>query len=74
MSTEDRKRACEGSDTAKQAKARACRRHLQDLRNAYERPLPDVAIASSAIPVRISPVEISSFCTSSAELCADLVK
>jgi len=70
----DRKRPHNGEDTDHQRAIRACRRHLKDLRAAHTRPPADVVISSRAIPVRIAPVEIASFCSSPANLCAELIK
>jgi hypothetical protein len=70
----DCKRPRNGDDTERQRAIRASRRHLKDLRAAYARPPADVVLSSRAIPVRIAPVEIASFCSSPANLCAELVK
>jgi hypothetical protein len=52
----------------------ACAAHLRDLRRAHRRPPPDVEIASGAAPLRLAPTPPHSYCTSPAQLCADLAK
>jgi hypothetical protein len=47
---------------------------LRDLKRWHGRPPPDVAIRPSAFPVRIEPAPVSSYCTSSAELCAEATR
>ena len=52
----------------------ACRRHLRDLREAHGQAPPDVAIATTSVPMRIAAEPTSSYCTSPAALCAELVR
>jgi hypothetical protein len=52
----------------------ACRRHLRDLKEAHGHAPPDVALPSSSVPARLAPEPTSSFCTSPAALCAELVR
>jgi len=61
-------------DTARQKAKRASARHLNDLRNAHGRPPADVALASVAIPQRISGVQTASWCGSPAQMCAELAQ
>ena len=70
----DAKRPRSADDTRRQRAIRACRKHLKDLREAYDRPPPDVAVPSVAIPMRIAPVQPSSYCSSPAQLCAEIMK
>jgi hypothetical protein len=70
----DGKRPQKADDTRRQRAIRACRRHLKDLRAAYGRPPPDVVVRSVAVPKRIAPVEPCSYCSSPAELCAEIMK
>ncbi len=72
--TGERKRPRDASDTQRQRAIRACRRHLKDLRAAHDRPPPDVVVRSRGLPARIAPAEVGSYCTSPAELCAEIVK
>lgn len=61
-------------DTARMEAIAACAAHLKDLRRAHGLPPPDVAIALGGAPLRLSPAVQGSYCTSPAELCAELVK
>ena len=61
------------TETGRERSRRACARHLQDLRRAYGSPPPDVAVKSTAIPLRLAPTPASSSCTSPASLCAELM-
>jgi len=72
--TADAKRPPSADDTLRQRAVRACRKHLKDLRQAYGRPPPDVIVRSEAVPKRIAPVEPCSYCSSPAELCAEIMK
>jgi hypothetical protein len=51
----------------------ACAAHLRDLKRAHRQAPPDVEVAQGSIPRRLSP-EPNSYCTSPAELCAELVR
>jgi hypothetical protein len=62
------------SKTERQEATGACAAHLRDLRRAHARPSADVAVASVAIPMRLTGEAVSSFCTSPAELCAELAR
>ena len=68
-----RRRAPKGK-TRRMAAVAACAAHLRDLERAHGRPPPDVEIASGAVPCRPSPTASSSYCTSPAELCAELIR
>ena len=61
-------------DTERARAARMCERHLADLRRAHGRPAADVALKAVAVPLRIAPVPVASFCTSSSELCAEMIR
>ena len=61
-------------DTAHQKAKRACARHLLDLQKNHERPPADVALKSVAIPKRLDPVPTNSWCSSPAQLCAELAE
>ena len=61
-------------ETQRMAAIRACARHLKDLRRAHERPPADVPLRSNPIPRLISPVPSASWCTSPAQLCAELAE
>ncbi len=60
------------SETARQKAARACAKHLRDLKRAHGRPPPDVKVPTSSTVRLISPVPDGSYCTSPAQLCAEL--
>ena len=62
------------SNTERQQAAGACAAHLRDLRRAHGRPPADVALPKVAIPLHLSGEPIASYCTSPANLCAELVR
>ncbi len=68
------KRKRHGGDTERQSLMRASGAHLRDLKRAHGRPPPDVELASVAIPKRLSGEPIASYCTSPAQLCAELAE
>jgi hypothetical protein len=72
---EDRreKRRAKG-DTAQEKARRACARHLVDPQKAHGRPPADVAVKRVAIPKRLDPEPTNSWCTSPAQLCAELAE
>ena len=53
---------------------RACARHLKDLERFHAKPPQDVRVDMSRTPRFVTPEPTSSYCTSPAALCADLVK
>jgi len=61
-------------DTARMEAIRSSARHLKDLKRAHERPPADVRLPSNPIPRLISPVPSASWCTSPAQLCAELAE
>jgi hypothetical protein len=72
MSASTRPRRKPKPDTARQKAARACAKHLKDLKRAHGRPPPDVNVRQSSTVPLISPVPDGSYCTSPAQLCAEL--
>jgi len=68
------RRRARKKDTARMAAIAACAAHLRDLRRAHSQPPPDVEVAQESVPRRLSPQPASSYCTSSAELCAELMR
>lgn len=62
------------SDTARQKSARACARHLDDLKEAHGRPPPDVKVRMMSAVRLVVPPPQGSFCTSPAQLCAELAE
>jgi len=70
----DRTRPGREEDTERQRAKRACRRHLQDLRKAHERPPASLALKRTSVPLRIAPVAPASYCSSPAQLCAEIAK
>jgi hypothetical protein len=61
-------------DTERQTAMRASAAHLRDLERAHGRPPPDVVLGSVPIPLRIGPEPAASYCTSSSQLCAELIR
>lgn len=61
-------------DTARMEAIAACAAHLRDLKRVHGAPPPEVEVSASGTPQRLAPVAASSYCTSPAELCAELVK
>ena len=61
-------------DTARVKAERACRRHLKDLRRAHPQPPLELVLPSRSVPRRIDPEPWASFCTSPAQLCAELAE
>lgn len=52
----------------------ACTAHLRDLKRAHGAPPPDIAETRRSVPARISATPTGSYCTSPAQLCAELVR
>ena len=61
-------------DTARQEAMRVCARHLRDLKREHGRPPADVPLRSNPVPPLISPTPAGSWCTSPAQLCAELAE
>jgi hypothetical protein len=59
-------------DTARQKAVRACAEHLKDLKRAHGSPPADVKVRESSTVCFVSPVPDGSYCTSPAQLCAEL--
>jgi len=62
------------TDTERVLAVRACARHLKDLRRAHGRPPADVAIRPTPVPKYVNPIPSASWCTSPAQLCAELAE
>ena len=60
------------TETARERLVRACAKHLEDLKRAHGRPPSDVPVRESSTVRLISPVSDGSYCTSPAQLCAEL--
>jgi hypothetical protein len=60
--------------TERQEAVAACAGHLRDLRRAHGRPPADVELKSVAIPQRLAGPPVASYCTSPAQLCAELAQ
>jgi len=60
------------ADTQRQKSMRASARHLLDLRRAHGYPPADVKLARVAIPKRLPGEPTASWCSSPAQLCAEL--
>jgi hypothetical protein len=61
-------------DSERAEAIRACDRHLKDLTDAHLRPPADVRVCMTRTPRFLAPVPTSSYCTSPALLCAELVR
>jgi len=61
-------------DTQRQKAIRASAAHLRDLRRAQVRPPANVELRSVAIPARIPGEPTASYCSSPAQLCAELAQ
>ena len=59
-------------DTARQKAVRASNKHLKDLKRAHGHPPPDVKVRQSSTVRLIVTVPEGSYCTSPAQLCAEL--
>jgi hypothetical protein len=53
---------------------RASSRHLKDLKRTHGHPPADVRVCMTRIPRFISGEPVSSYCTSPAQLCAELAE
>ena len=62
------------TDTERQEVVDACAAHLRDLERAHGRPPADVDLPSVAFPQRLSGEPVASYCTSPAQLCAELAQ
>ena len=60
------------ADTKRQKAMRASAGHLRDLRRAHGCPPADVRLAPVAIPKRLPGEPTASWCSSPAQLCAEL--
>jgi hypothetical protein len=69
-----RKRKPAKIDTERAEAIKASARHLKDLRSAHAAPPADVRVCMTRIPQFLSPVPVSSYCTSPAQLCAELAE
>ena len=69
-----RKKSKPSPDTAREKSARACVNHLEDLQRAHGRPPPDVSLPSRSVVRLVSPLLEESWCTSPAQLCAELAE
>ena len=62
------------TETDRQLLVAACAAHLRDLRRVHRVPPADLAIASVAIPARLSGPDPASYCSSPAAMCAELAQ
>ena len=62
------------TETERQQAVAASAAHLRDLKRAHGRPPADVDLPSVAIPRRLSGEPVASYCTSPAQLCAELAR
>ena len=69
-----KKKKKSSSDTAREKSARSCARHLADLKAAHGRPPPDVRLPERDVVRLVCPVPDASWCTSPAQLCAELAE
>jgi len=68
-----RRRRPPKTETDRQEAKDACAAHRSDLERVHGRPPADVELASRAVPGRPTGVPLGSFCTSPADLCAELM-
>jgi hypothetical protein len=61
-------------DTARMLAVRAAAAHLADLQRAHVLPPPDVSLPSRLAVRLVCPVPDASWCTSPAQLCAELAE
>ena len=61
-------------DTERGDAVRACARHLKDLKRIHDKPPKDVRVDMRRSPRFLTPEPVSSYFSSPAALCADLVK
>jgi hypothetical protein len=62
------------TETERQEAVAACAAHRRDLECAHGRPPADVELASRDVPRRPTGEPVASYCTSAAELCAELTR
>jgi hypothetical protein len=60
------------TDTERAELIVACARHLRDLNRAHRGAPADVRVKSTSTPRFVAPVESRSWCSSPAQLCAEL--
>jgi hypothetical protein len=68
------RRRASNPDTAHAVAEKACRQHLKDLRRAHSQPPQPLVILSRSVPGRVAAEPWASFCTSPAQLCAELAE
>ena len=61
-------------ETQRAKAIRACGDHLRDLRRAHIAPPPDVPVRPVAVVRMVAPIPDASWCTSPAQLCAELAE
>jgi hypothetical protein len=61
-------------ETSREASAAACAAHLDDLKQAHGRPPADVPVPSRDVVRLVAPPPDRSYCTSPAQLCAELAE
>lgn len=59
-------------DTARVRAVSACGKHLKDLKETHDRPPADIPVPTNSTVQFIAPVPDGSYCTSPAQLCAEL--
>jgi hypothetical protein len=62
------------SKTERREAIDACTAHLRDLKRTHRRPPVDVDLPPVAVPKRLTGEAVASFCTSAADLCAELMR
>ena len=60
------------TDTKRGRAIRACAHHLKDLEEAHGHPPADVPVRKTSAPRLVAPVPEGSYCTSPAQLCAEI--
>jgi len=61
-------------DTRRMEAIRACAAHLADLRRAHAAPPPEVELPSRLAVRLVCPIPDASWCSSPAQMCAELAE
>jgi hypothetical protein len=62
------------TETERQQAVNACAAHLRDLKRVHGCPPADVKLRSVVVPQRLTRPPVASYCTSPAQLCAELAR
>ncbi|HXZ16042.1 MAG TPA: hypothetical protein VEH77_08760 [Roseiarcus sp.] len=62
------------TETERMETVSACAAHLKDLKRAHGTPPPDVSLPSRAAVRLVCPIPDASWCSSPAQMCAELAE